>query len=78
LGIPFAIDAFATLRASSLSGNVAGFDGMLLNFRFLEADGVTAVLPVEPTPVSDPAVWGLVGLGLLALVSLRLGGLRGE
>lgn len=66
LGTPFTIDSFATVHADSLDGVASGYNGMLIQMRFLEADGVTPVLSYDPpASVAEPStlLLGLIGIG---------------
>lgn len=68
LGTAFTFDSFATVLADSLDGVGGGYDGMLIQMRFLEADGVTPVMSYDPpTAVPEPSTFllGAVGIGLL-------------
>jgi len=69
LGTDFAFDSYATLNASSLDGIGSGLDGLLLQFRFYESDGVTPVLSLNPpTSAPEPASWALTAFATLGIV----------
>jgi hypothetical protein len=75
LGTDFSFDGSASLFTSSGDGNSYGYDGMLLKFRFLEADGVTPVLSYDPpAEAPEPATWGLsafAGIGVFLSAKRR-------
>lgn len=68
LGTSFTFDSYALLNASTIDGVASGYDGLLLKFRFYEADGITPVLSYDPpTSVPEPGslLLGVVGIGML-------------
>ena len=75
LGTDFTFDSSASLYTSSGDGNSSGYDGMLLKFRFLEADAVTPVLSYDPpAEAPEPATWGLsafAGIGVFLAAKRR-------
>lgn len=69
LGTAFTFDSFATVWADSMDGVGSGYDGMLVQMRFLEADGVTPVLSFNPpTSAPEPASWALTTFAALGIV----------
>ena len=69
LGTSFTFDSFATVWADSMDGVGGGYDGMLVQMRFLEADGVTPVLSFNPpTSAPEPASWALTAFVALGIV----------
>jgi hypothetical protein len=72
LGTAFSFDSSNWLEVSTEQGNSAGYAGIDLQFRFLEADDFTPVLATEPPQsVPEPATLALIGAGLLGCGWLR-------
>jgi hypothetical protein len=73
LGTNFAFDSYALLTASSIEGLAGGYDGLLLKFRFYEADGVTPVLSYDPplTDAPEPGTWPLAVLLLAGIATAK-------
>jgi MYXO-CTERM domain-containing protein len=70
LGTSFNFDSTSSLYADSVDGNSSGYDGMLLQFRFLEADNQTLALAIDPDPVADAPEPSTAALGLLSLAAV--------
>jgi hypothetical protein len=72
LGTAFSFDSSNWLEVSTEQGNSAGYAGIDLQFRFLEADDFTPVLAISPPEsVPEPATLALIGAGLLGCGWLR-------
>ena len=69
LGTAFTFDSFATVWSDTMDGIGGGYDGMLVQMRFLEADGMTPVLSFNPpTSAPEPASWALTAFAALGIV----------
>jgi hypothetical protein len=72
LGTAFTFDSWNWLEAGTSQGNSAGYAGIDLQLRFLEADGLTPVIAIDRTEsLPEPATFALIGLGLLGCGWLR-------
>jgi hypothetical protein len=73
LGTSFTFDSFATVWADSMDGVGGGYNGMLVQFRFFEADGVTPVLSYDPPLYAAPEPRNLAAVGLFGLLLIMCG-----
>jgi hypothetical protein len=74
LGTPFTFDSVSSLFVDSIDANSSGYDGLLLNFRFLEADGSTFVMSSEQqasAPEPSTSGFGLLCIGLVLITRYR-------
>jgi hypothetical protein len=69
LGTPFTFDSFANVWSDTMDGVGGGYNGMLVQMRFFEADGVTPVLSFNtPTSAPEPASWALTAFAALGIL----------
>lgn len=70
LGTTFTFTSSSSLYVDSMDGNSYGYDGLLLQFRFLEADNQTFALAIDPDPIADAPEPSTAALGFLSLAAV--------